>query len=178
MAEFERVVAQLVPAASSNQFEEALAEFGHMLGFRTERPEKIYKIGPDVLWLLNNRLGMVIEAKSQKELNKPLTKDEHGQLLNAEEWFKREYPHHSCIRVSVHPNTRITKSVVAGESKVLTLDMLRKLIVDLRHLLESLTNSLVSHSDLVMQCEQLLAVSTLEPQSLVQRYLLPFSEEK
>jgi hypothetical protein len=149
-----------------------------MLGFRTHRPEKIYKVGPDVLWLLNDHLGMVIEAKSQKEPNKPFTKDEHGQLLQAGEWFKQEYPHYTCIRVSVHPNTSITKSVIAGESKVLTLDLLRKLIVDLRHLLESLTNSLVSHSDLVMQCEQLLAISTLEPQSLIQHYLAPFAEEK
>ncbi len=177
MAEFERVVAHLVPTASSNQFEEALAELGSMLGFRTERPEKIYKVGPDVLWLLNDHMGMVIEAKSQKEPNNPLTKDEHGQLLNAEVWFKKEYPRYVCIRVSVHPNTSITKSVVAGESKVLTFDMLRKLIIDLRHLLESLTSSLVSYSDLVMQCEQLLAASTLEPQSLAQHYLVPFSEE-
>jgi hypothetical protein len=29
----------------------------------------------------------------------------------------------------------------------------------------------------VMQCEQLLAASTLEPQSLAQHYLVPFSEE-
>ena len=178
MTEFERVVAHLVPAASSNQFEEALAELGSMLGFRTQRPEKSYKVGPDVLWLLNDRLGVVIEAKSQKEPNKPLTKDEHDQLLNAEGWFKKEYPGYTSIRVSVHPNASITKSVVAGESKVLTFDMLRKLIVDLRHLLESLTSSLVSYNDLVIQCEQLLAASTLEPQSLVQHYLLPFSEEK
>ena len=59
-----------------------------------------------------------------------------------------------------------------------SVNMLSKLIVDLRHLLESLTNSLVSHSDLVMQCEQLLATSTLEPQSLIQHYLAPFAEEK
>ena len=178
MAEFERVVSHLVPTASAHQFEQALTDLGAMLGFRSERPEKSYKVGPDVLWLLTDHLGMVIEAKSQKEPDKPLTKDEHGQLLNAEAWFRQAYPGYSCIRVVVHPNALITPSVVAGTSKVFTLNMLRKLVVDLRHLLENLTSSLVSHSDLVLQCEQLLATSTLEPQALIQHYLLPFTEEK
>ncbi|HJT58401.1 MAG TPA: helicase C-terminal domain-containing protein, partial [Ktedonobacteraceae bacterium] len=177
MAEFERVVSHLVSTASAPQFEQALADLGSMLGFRSERPEKNYKIGPDVLWLLTGYQGMVMEVKSQKESDKALTKEEHGQLLNAETWFKQAYPSYTCIRVSVHPNVLITKSVKAGESKVLTLDELRQLVVELRRLLEVLTGSQVSRSDLILQCERLLASSTLEPQSLIQRYLQRFREE-
>lgn len=178
MTRFEEVVSQLVPTASSNQFEQALSDLGSMLGYRTQRPEKTYNKGPDVLWLLNDHLGMVIEAKSRKAPNNPLTKDEHGQLLNAETWFKKEYPDYTCIRVSVHPNVIVSKSTVPEDSKVLTLDKLRELIADTRRLLEALTNSLVSFNDLIIQCEQLLASSTLEPQSLVEHYLVPFETEK
>ena len=176
IAEFDEVVAHLVPEASANQFEQALETLGIMLGFRAERPESLHGVGPDVMWLLDNGLGLVIEAKSRKNQSNALTKDQHGQLLNAAEWFKKEYPNHACIRVSVHPNVIATKSTVPGESKALSLDKLQKLVADARSLLVALCESAIPNSDLVVRCEQLLMKSTLMPRALAEDYLLPFEQ--
>lgn len=173
---FNQEVSHLVREASSNQFEQALAHLGYMLGFRTERPDKIYGVGPDVLWLLDNNLGLVIEAKSRKHQDNALTKKEHGQLLNAEQWFKKEYPNYSCIRVSVHPNLGATKDTVTNDSKALTFENLNQLITDAHTLLVALCDSVVSEDELVVRCEQLLDNSRLRPQSLVEQYLVPFKE--
>lgn len=174
IADFDEEVSHLVPEASSNQFEQALAELGSMLGFSTERPDNVYGKGPDVLWLLNDNLGLVIEAKSRKNHDNALTKEQHGQLLNAFEWFKEKYPTYTGIRVSLHPNVLATKSTVTGETKALTFDKLRELITDARKLLEELCESTLQGDELVIRCEQLLITSPLNSRSLVTHYLLPF----
>ncbi|MBD1904045.1 DEAD/DEAH box helicase family protein [Trichocoleus sp. FACHB-6] len=175
---FNQQVSQLVPEASATQFEQALASLGYMLGFGTQRPDKIYDKGPDVLWLLNDHLGLVIEAKSRKNHDNVLTKKEHGQLLNAEQWFKKEYPNYSCIRVSVHPNIGATKNTVTNDSKALTIEKLNQLITDGRTLLVELCESVVSDDELVVRCEQLLANSTLRPESLIEEYLVSFKDSE
>ena len=91
-----------------------------------------------MLWLLNTTLGLIIEVKSRKDKDNPLTKEEHGQLLNAAEWFKEQYPHYSGIRVSMHPNVMTTDSTVPGESKALTYEKLNGLIADARALIVAL----------------------------------------
>ncbi|MEW6495496.1 MAG: DEAD/DEAH box helicase family protein [Cyanobacteriota bacterium] len=177
LAHFDEVVSHLVPEASANQFEQALEALGSIIGFRTERPDKIYRVGPDVLWLLTDTLALVIEAKSRKNQNNALTKEQHGQLLNAEEWFKQKYPSYNCTRVSVHPNLSATKATVTGQSKALTFSRLNQLITDTRTLLVSLCESVVLPEELVVRCEQLLSSSTLTPQALVDTYLVPFESE-
>jgi replicative superfamily II helicase len=174
---FDEVVSHLVPEASANQFEQALENLGIILGFSAERPEKIYGIGPDVLWILTESLSLVIEAKSRKNQDNALTKSEHGQLLNAEEWFKTKYPSYECIRVSVHPNQKMTSSTVAGKSMVLTLDNLNQLIVDSRTLITNLCESVIPPNELAPRCDEFLADSTLTPQALIKTYLLSFCSE-
>lgn len=176
LAWFNQEASHLVPQASSNQFEQALEKLGYMLGFSTQRPDNIYSKGPDVLWLLNDHLGLVIEAKSRKHQNNDLTKKEHGQLLNAEQWFKKEYCDYSCIRVSVHPNLGATRDTVTNDTKALTFEKLNQLIADARTLLAVLCESVVSDDELIIRCEQCLSDSTLRPESLVDQYLVPFEE--
>jgi replicative superfamily II helicase len=174
LANFNEIVSHLVPEASANQFEEALKSFGSILGFHTERPDKIYQMGPDVLWLLTENLALVIEAKSCKNKDNPLNKEQHGQLLSAEVWFKEKYPNYECIRVSVHPNSNATKSAVTGSSRALIFDNLNRLIADTRSLLSSLCESSISLNELLIRCENLLSGSALKPQALVDTYLVPF----
>ena len=128
------------------------------------------------MWLLNDRSGLVIEAKSRKNQNNALTKEQHGQLLNAAEWFKATYPQLAFIRVSVHPNVNVTKSTVPGESKALTLHKLSELVVDTRALLSALCDSSQPRDGLIVRCEQLLATSKLTPERLVEHYLIPFED--
>lgn len=174
IAEFDEVVSHLVPEASANQFEQALKDLGSMIGFSAERPEKIDDIGPDVIWLLHDKLGLVIEAKSRKDSKNPLTKEQHGQLLVSMKWFQKEYPDFSCFGVSVHPNVTATRNAVAVDSKVLTYEKLNELISEAKALFIQLCESAVSQEELVLRCEQLLNESNLNPDSIVEHYLLPF----
>lgn len=174
---FRQVSCNLIPEVSANRFEEALEHLGLMLGFHAERPEKIYgDKAPDVLWLLNDKLGLVIEAKSRKYENNPLNKENYGQLLASVEWFKKEYPTHSCIPVSVHRNTDTTKSIVINDSRALTLNKLNQLITDLSILLQELCESKVSDDQLIIRCEQFLDTSKFKPDSLIKEYLVAFAE--
>lgn len=173
---FENTVANLHGNASANQFEKALADLGTMIGFCSERYD-INGEGPDVLWLLPDKIGLVIEAKSRKKEKNALTKDDHGQLLIAAEWFANNYEDYRCIRVSVLPHNQATKAAEAGESYALTYEKLSALVSDARSLLTKLCESQISNAELVAECSRLLASSPLNTKHLVNSYLLPFEEK-
>jgi len=177
LAEFDEVVSHLVPEASSNLFEESLRTLGLMLGFAAERPEETYNNGPDVLWLLSDDLGLVIEAKSRKKEKNALTKDQHGQLLVSIQWFQQTYPDYRYIPLSVQPSNRATKNAAAENSKVLTYTKLNELIADSRQLFAKLVESIASSDELAIQCEQLLHSTKLRPEKLTQYYLESFVVE-
>lgn len=172
---FEEVVAHLHRNSSANQFEQALADLAIMIGFSSERHD-VNGQGPDVLWLLPEKLGLVIEAKSRKKEKNALTKAEHGQLLVAAEWFKYNYKEYNSVRVSVHPKNQATKAAVAGASHALTYEKLALLVSDSRALLSALCESQLSVVNLVTECERLLAHSPLRSEGIVGNYLLPFKE--
>ena len=153
---FENTVSFLTQIASSNQFEDALAKLGIILGFATERPDNKYKKGPDILWLLDNENALVMEAKSKKLEKNPLDKYEHGQLLQADEWFKKQYPKYSSVRVSVHPNRNPKYEADTNDTRVLTFEKLNELIFSTRKLLVALNDSLFTNEQLEMKCEELL----------------------
>jgi len=174
LAYFEDIVSCLSASVSSNQFEEALKSLGVMLGFQAQRPDHEFGKGPDVLWLLDKHVGLVMEAKSRKDPGKPLTKKEHGQLLNAFEWFKEQYPEYRGIKVVVHPNTLASQSVVAGDTMVLTLKSLASLISRARELLSGLCASNAPAETLEARCEARLRELKLSPQQLRSTILEPF----
>jgi hypothetical protein len=167
-----------VPEASSNQFEESLKSLGLMLGFSAERPEQVYSNGPDVLWLLNKELGLVIEAKSRKKLKNAFTREQHGQLLVATQWFQKEYAGLSYIPVSVQASNQATPKAVAENSRVLTYGKLNELIADARNLFTQLVEMVVPGEELGERCEHLLVSTKLRPKDIVTHYLLSFSVDK
>lgn len=87
-------------------FEAAMQELGCLLGFGSQRPDKMYKNGgPDNLWAVGGLKYYVIECKSGVvDLTKPICKDYCNQLLGAVSWFKRTYSD-TCIAIPilVHP---------------------------------------------------------------------------
>jgi len=177
ISKFDDVISHLVPEASSNQFEKAVEDLGIFLGFSAERPEKIYGKGPDVLWILNDEVAWVIEAKSRKNRENPLTKGQHGQLLEAEQWFRSQYPKIHPIRVSLSPTCRASDSTVVDGTKVLTFERLNDLIRNSRNLLFSLCYSMESDDQLIYLCDQLLAKNELTPEKISMIYLQDFQVE-
>lgn len=174
VAELDQIASHLVPTATSNQFEEALKNLGIMLGFSAERPDNEQDKGPDVLWLLDNHKAWVIEAKSQKKAINPLTKAEHGQLLQAYVWFKTHYEGLDGVGVVVHPNTLVTDSVTSGETMALTLPKLNEMVGSFRKLLGELTSEPNRRAVLLTQCESRLRDMSLDPNSIAEAYLLNF----
>lgn len=174
IADFDAKVSYLVPTSSSDQFESALCDLGAILGFESSRPEKSLGNGPDVLWVISKTVGLIVEAKSRKNEANALTKQQHGQLLVAENWFKENYQHLSGIRVSVHPNVTATKKSVPGGTKALTLTKLNELIAESRKLIVALCESGYPDKELTGYCEELLRKSNLTPDKLVDHYLVDF----
>ena len=167
------ILSRLHNEASSNQFEEALAKLGRMLGFSASRHDDA-GVGPDVLWILPTKVGLVIEAKSRKREANPLNKDEHGQVLVAEQWFNQAYPNHECKRVSVVPNALATAAATAGASKALTMDKLALMGADARKLFRELCESQLEAAGLEALCEKLLEQSDLAANRITTAYLQPF----
>ena len=75
LADFEQIVDFLVPSSTAGQFEEALKQFGEILGFVCDRPERKDEGAPDVLWILGDRLAWSIECKSRKKNRKSVNKN-------------------------------------------------------------------------------------------------------
>lgn len=173
MQTFDEQVSFLQPNASANQFERALCDLGLAIGLDAERYD-INGEGPDVLWLLPNKTGFIIEAKSRKKDGNPLTKDEHGQLLVASEWFAEHYSEYSGIRISVHSQNRATRAAVAGASHALTYCKLEELIAEARRVLTILCESSLSPNELVGECDRLLHDSTIQCEQLASQFLIPF----
>jgi len=170
---FEEVVVHLHHNASASQFEQALADLATMIGLSSERHDT-NGVGPDVLWLLPEKVGFVIEAKSRKLDKNALRKEEHGQLLVAAEWFASNYKGFQCVRVSVHPSNKATKAAVAGASHALTYENLGALVSDARTLLTTLCESQLNNDQLAGRCADLLAKSPIRASRLAKKYLVPF----
>lgn len=171
---FEQVASTLHANASANQFEQAFADLGEMIGLTTERHDHAGE-GPDVLWLLPEKVAFIVEAKSRKLEKNPLTKEEHGQLLVAEQWFHQNYRDYTSKRVCVHPTNKATAAASANGSHALTMAQLASLISDARILLTQLCESQLTDLELESHCQQLLDRSPVRADKLL-NYLMPFIE--
>lgn len=169
------VVSDLNPSSSSNKFEQALCDLGSVLGFISERHDRD-GLGSDVLWLLPNNLGILLEAKSRKKGKNILNKEEHGQLLVAEQWFRQNYPKYECIRVSVYPTNLATKNSSAFNSYSLTFDSLAVMIADAKSLINELVKNQSSGEELLRRVSENLAKSKLNSSELITSYLVNFIE--
>jgi replicative superfamily II helicase len=167
----------LTPNATSNQFEQAFADLGALIGLAVDRPDNRFGIGPDVLWIPDTGPAFVLEAKTRKKSATVLSKEEHGQLLNAEEWFKQTYPNQDSVRVCIHPNAFHSDSVVPGETLVLTWTNLAKFTDAIDSALKELAQSLESGEQLVARCQRSLENHSLTAASICAKFfelLQPF----
>ncbi|ULO06259.1 DEAD/DEAH box helicase [Paenibacillus sp. 19GGS1-52] len=177
MQSFEEIVSHLHPDASANRFEQALSDLAVIIGLNSERHD-IQGEGPDVLWLLPNKVGFVIEAKSRKKSKNALTKEQHGQLLVAAEWFTGKYPGYECVRVSVHPKNQATPSAVAGASHALIFEKLASMVSDARILISTLCESQLDAENLETECNRLLGSSNIRYDRISTHYLVPFDVQE
>jgi Type III restriction enzyme, res subunit len=172
--DFDDAVSSITPVATSNQLEQGLERLGEFLGFHAERPEKQLGVGPDVLWLPSDLVGLVIESKGGKQPKNALSKGDHGQLLVSAEWFKREYPNRQCVRIQVHANQKATEPAMAHDSLVITFDGLGKLIAALREVLAEVCSAQVSKQQRKAVCDKRLREKNLIIPNLIETYCQKF----
>ena len=178
VADFDEAMSDLTPEASSSRYERALEALGSFLGFEAERPEKIYGVGPDVLWRTRGLLDFVIEAKSRKKPENPLYKNDHAQLLQAEHWFKQTYPSRRVARVSALPQAVAEAKATAAGTFALRLDDATRIVTGLRGVFGELVQATGSRQELTALCESALRKSGLTPKRLRDDFMVPFGGAK
>ena len=174
VATFDEDTVDLVAEASARRFENSLAQLGLHLGFDAEQPERVFGVGPDVLWRTDRSFDFIIEAKNRKEPGNPLYKNEHAQLLQAEHWFKENYPARSTIRVSALPAAVADRKATPKGTLALRLSDLSRMAVALRDVLKTLAASTTAVDALEEQCEVALRQASLTPESIIKAYMVPF----
>ena len=96
-------LAALKGSGSAAQTEEALRCLGQYLGLESARPDKELGTGPDVLWIGEGGHAICMEAKTDKQLNSPYSKDHVGQLHNHVQWVKDNYDASEIVPIFVGP---------------------------------------------------------------------------
>lgn len=175
---FDDAMSDLVPEASAARYEEALAKLGEFLGFDAERPEKIHDTGPDVLWRTDASFDFVIEAKSEKDETNPLYKKDHAQLLEAEHWFKQNYPDRAAARVSALPEAIADEKATPAGSFAFRLADVTKVVGALKGVLVELVGASGDRDALRERCEAALTGAKLKPAALRDTYMKPFGKGK
>lgn len=94
----------------TEEAEAALAVLGQHLGFITQRPERDFKIGSDVLWVLGNHRYLVIEAKTGATSDLVWKRD-INQLAGSVNWCRGEYGSQAeVVPLVVHPSRIVDKA--------------------------------------------------------------------
>jgi replicative superfamily II helicase len=174
LQDFDDCANWLTPVATSGQHEQSLKRLGEFLGFYAERPEQDHGVGPDVLWLMYEKYGLVIESKGKKKAKNALAKEDHGQLLISAKWFAEQYPDRKCVRVQVHPNANATGPAMATDTLALTFDGLGKLVSALREVLHEVCAANTTSQKRLHLCDELLRKHKLTMPDLLSTYFVPF----
>lgn len=90
--------------------EDALEELAGLLGLVSQRPERDYGRGSDVLWALSTGKFAVIEAKSGAS-GDLIWKKDINQLAGSVNWCRAEYGDETAIvPLLMHPRTTVEKA--------------------------------------------------------------------
>ncbi|MBE6015871.1 MAG: DEAD/DEAH box helicase [Lachnospiraceae bacterium] len=103
------IVENLSFGIESDKFEDALDKMGVMMGYETQRPDKMIRKGPDNLWRLERGTYALLECKSEVlETRDVIYKSEVGQMNNHCGWFDSEYPDAEVIRILIIPTNKVS----------------------------------------------------------------------
>lgn len=93
----------------ADKFEGAFQEIGELLGFISQRPDKIIRKGPDNLWCVRINEYIMFECKSEVKVErKEISKEEAGQMNNHCGWFEEEYGEAEVKRILVIPTKNLS----------------------------------------------------------------------
>lgn len=98
------ILGRLVFGVKADRFEQALHELSEALGFAGERPDKVWKEGPDNLWALDATHYLLWECKNEVDLDRTeINKREAEQMNRSYGWFNKHYPGANVTNILIHP---------------------------------------------------------------------------
>lgn len=102
------ILGRLTFGVKADRFEQALHELSEALGFAGERPDKVWKEGPDNLWALDATHYILWECKNEVELTRTeINKGEAEQMNRSYAWFVKHYQGAEVINVWIHPTNAL-----------------------------------------------------------------------
>lgn len=165
------ILGQLKFGTKADKFEQALHDIGIALGFNSERPDKIWKEGPDNIWALDARQYILFECKNEVDsTRKEIHKTESEQMNRSSAWFEKYYPGMDVKRIIIHPSKCI------GSAASFTHDVqgmgdyqLKKIVKNISNFFKSFES--FNFDDLSnLQIQQLIDSHELSTSSIVNNY--------
>ena len=126
----------------SEKFENAIKELGELLGFKSQRPDKEYKKGPDNLWCGVDSHYFILECKSEvKDTRDEINKHEASQMNSHCGWFDDVYNTQKVERILIIPTRKLSKHAnLTHTIKVMKKGKLKSLKSNVHSFLKELKN--------------------------------------
>lgn len=156
------ITGRLVFGVKADRFEQALHELSEALGFAGERPDKVWKEGPDNLWAIDAKHYVLWECKNEVELTRAeIDKREAEQMNRSFAWFKKHYPGAEVTNILIHP-TNVLQSAACFLEQV---EIMRQ--KELRHFVKRVRLFFKS-----LESQDFLSLSLSHLQELADRHSL------
>jgi len=155
----------------ADKFECALQNIGEMLGFSSQRPDKMIRKGPDNLWCVQANDYMLFECKSEvKDERKEIKKSEAGQMNSHCGWFEEEYKDASVTRFLIISTKDLAyEADFTHEVKIIRKSKLADLKTNIKRFIKELRSyDLKNVNDEKLQ--EIINVNRLDIGSLKTRY--------
>lgn len=163
----------------ADKFELALKDLGSMLGFLSERPDKVIKKGPDNLWCGVKNQYFIFECKSEVLIERlEITKGEGGQMNTHCAWFETEYGDAPVKRILIHQTKKLSYHAnFTHEVEIMRRGKLKELRQNVKGFFKEIKNySLESIVDTSIQ--EYLSAHKLDMNSLLTEYSEPYYHKK
>jgi replicative superfamily II helicase len=165
------ILARLVFGTKADRFEQALDELSRALGFAGERPDKEWKEGPDNLWALDATQYLLLECKSEVDINRAeINKHEAEQMNRSSAWFNKHYAGMNVKRLIVHPaNTVPSSAAFTHEVEAMREAELKRFVKSVREFFKSF--EAMNFKDLsAAQIQKMIDAHNLSVPELLTRY--------
>lgn len=163
----------------ADKFEDALDKLSFALGFKGERPDKIWKEGPDNLWAVNDSEYLLWECKNDALPNKAkIDKREAEQMNRSCAWFTKHYSGCSATKIIVHPTNNLESAgAFLFEVVVLKEKALGKLKSQITNFFKTFEHQ--DFKDLSeSHIKDNLSAYQLSPTQIIENYTTPVKDHK
>ena len=156
------ILGRLTFGVKADRFEQALQELSEALGFAGERPDKVWKEGPDNLWALDATHYLLWECKNEVELTRTeINKREAEQMNRSYAWFVKHYLGAEVTNIWIHPTNNLQSAAGLLQPAVVMRE------AELRHFAKRVRGFFKS-----LEAQDFRSLSVAHLQDLTNRHIL------